>query len=104
VVDSLLWFMHCQTIPSTASSLDTCPDHARLPAAAGTTAATMQVLTPLQCTRLLLGSSGRSFLMDCMQLCRLVEAQWQQHWSNQLGSSTDRGHLLAASAAEALSV
>jgi hypothetical protein len=51
---------------------------------------------------MLLGLGSKSNLMDCMQLCRLVEAQWQQQWGHQLGSSTDRGHLLAASAAEAL--
>jgi hypothetical protein len=63
----------------------------------------VQVITPLQCTRLLLGFDGKSYLMDCMQLCRLVEAQWQQQWGN-CASAADRGHLLAASAAEALPV
>ena len=55
----------------------------------------------MQCTRLLLGFNGRSYLMDCMQLCRLVEAQWQQQYGN-CASAADRGHLLAASAAEAV--
>ena len=61
--------------------------------------AALQALTPLQCTRLFLGFSGNPYLMDCMQLCHLVETQWQQQWGN-CASAADKGHLLAASAAE----
>ena len=60
------------------------------------------MLTPLQSSRLLLGLGCNSNLMDGMQqLCQVVEAQWQQQWG-QIGSSADRGHLLAASSAEAV--
>ena len=57
----------------------------------------LQVFTPLQCTRLLLGSDSKSYLMDVVQFCQLLDAQWQQQWGT-YPSAADRGHLLASAA------
>ena len=59
----------------------------------------MQVLTALQCSRLIVGNCN-PFVVDCIELCRLLEAQWQQQWGST--GAGDRGHLLAASAAGAV--